>query len=72
MSKYYDYAVTYIGKIIELSKSIKDWHDVDHNIKYIMDLKEVHKRKVSLWSRYGEYIKAKQKKEPDFNYHIYI
>jgi hypothetical protein len=67
-SKYYNWALSYINKIIDLGLTVKDWENKDDNLTFIKGLKEAHPRKTSFWSGYVNLINEKQYKKPDIDF----
>jgi hypothetical protein len=54
ISKYYTHGVRYLKKLDALSKKIENWGDVVSHEEYKAELRRIHARKNSFWSKYGE------------------
>jgi hypothetical protein len=52
LSKYYHHAVKYLKKLDQLASSIRDWRTWPSHSAYLASMREVHKRKSALWSKY--------------------
>jgi hypothetical protein len=52
LSKYYHHAVNYLKKLDRLACSINDWRAWPPHSAYMASLRELHKRKTALWSKY--------------------
>lgn len=52
MSKYYHHGVRYLEKLDELADRTPDWREITPHGAYKDNLRRVHIRKVSFWSRY--------------------
>jgi hypothetical protein len=53
ISKYYTHGLRYLRKLDTLSLKIDDWGDVFTHENYKAELRRIHARKSSFWSRYG-------------------
>jgi hypothetical protein len=53
-SRYYHHGVRYLKKLDALSPSIDDWRSLTHHEDYKEGLLEIHGRKRSFWSKYGQ------------------
>jgi hypothetical protein len=54
LSKYYHHAVKYLKILDQLASSISDWRAWPSHYAYLASMREVHKRKSALWSRYQD------------------
>lgn len=52
ISKYYTHGIRYLKKLDALSLRISDWGDVVTHEDYKAELKSIHARKTSFWSKY--------------------
>ena len=53
-SKYYHHGVRYLRKLAALASKIDTWRTVLPHGAYVNELRRVHARKMSFWSRYSE------------------
>lgn len=52
-SKTYSHGIRYLKTLDKLSKKINDWRDISTHSNYVNELRKVHGRKSSFWSKYG-------------------
>lgn len=52
-AKTYTHGVRYLRKLDQLAKSILDWRSLDNHDTYLQQLRQIHGRKTSFWSQYG-------------------
>ncbi|RJQ38944.1 MAG: hypothetical protein C4555_04330 [Dehalococcoidia bacterium] len=53
-AKYYHHAVRYLKILERLAPGIADWRGFEPHSEYMVEFREAHKRKTSLWARYSE------------------
>lgn len=71
-SKYYEWALSYISKILDLGVTVKSWDNKGDNLSFIYALYQAHPRKASFWSGYKHLIKIKQNKKPGIDFSMYL
>jgi hypothetical protein len=69
--KYYEYAISYLKKIIKSGLDIKDYGKYEDNIKFIKQIKEENPRKLAFWTLYKKMIIELEQQENKHDFTIY-
>ena len=68
---YYEYAISYLKKIIKSGLDIKDYGKYEDNIKFIKQIKEENPRKLAFWTLYKKMIVELEQQENKHDFTIY-
>ena len=69
--KYYEYAISYLKKIIKAGFDIKGYDGYEDNLQFIKQIKEENSKKLSFWNLYKKMIEELEQQEKKYDFSKY-
>ena len=69
--KFYEYAISYLKKIIKAGFDIKGYDRYEDNLQFIKQIKEENSKKLSFWNLYKKMIEELEQQEKKYDFSKY-